>query len=246
MGMRPQPAPPRDPWAKAPVGELGDQLLPRWFILLVVALVPVALGVFVVAFFVLAPDPEATPAAARRPPPADGFTHAIGRFEVGPAEPVAYDAPCAELDGVHIAGAEFDRDLLRRALAGVCSTLPADAVDAVEAFAAAGGVVRFAAFEATGVDSAVELDVEPPRLLVNARFVQAERARWIAPLVVHDAVMWAGQPETAETALAAREAEAAVCRTLLGGEERSRGCDDAEAVVSLDDPLAALRAAGYR
>ena len=245
MPRRP-PSPPRDPWARAPVGVLAEPRLPRWFVLLAVVLVPVAVVVFVLAFFTFAPDPDATPAAARRPPPAGGFSHEIGRFEGGTAAPVAYSAPCPALEGVRIAGTERDREMLRRALAAVCTTLPEDARPAVEAFAADGGVIRFAAFEATGVDSTVELDADPPRLLVNARFVQAGRPRWISPLVVHDAVMYAGDPTSAETALAARRAEAETCRRVLGGQEPSRGCQDAAEVVGLDDPYAALRAAGYR
>lgn len=244
---RRQPALPRDPWAGAPVGELDDPLLPRWFVLLGVVLVPLAVGVLVAALFVFAPDPDATAPAARRPPPGGGFTHEIGRFELGPAAPVAYDAACAQLEGVRIAGAETDRELLRRALAGVCNTLAGGGIgEDVAAFARAGGIVRFAAFESTGVDSAAELDADPPRVLVNARFAQAGQPRWIAPLIVHDAVTLAGEPGTTETALVARRAEAEVCRRLLGGEPFSRGCEDAEAVVDHPDPLAALRAAGYR
>jgi hypothetical protein len=244
---RRQPVPPRDPWAKVPVGELEEPLLPRWFVLLALLLVPVALAVFVVAFFAFTPDPDELPPAARRPPPEGPFTHEIGRLEVGPNPPVAYAAPCPELEGVQIAGTDVDQAALRRALAATCTALDDAAVAAaVEAFAGAGGVVRFAAFEATGVDSVVDRAADPPRILVNARFAQAGRPRWISPLIVHDAVMLAGDPATAATALAAREAEAQTCDRVLGGEDRSRGCDDAAAIVALDDPLAALRQAGYR
>jgi hypothetical protein len=241
-----QPRAPQDPWAKAPVGELHEPLLPRWFAILALVLVPVALVVFALAFFGFAGS-ETTPPVARRPPPDGGLTHAVGRLEVGPTPPVAYEPACPELDGVRIAGTDADQELLRRALAGVCRAVPDPAVaEAVEAFAAAGGVVRFAAFEATGVESAAEHTADPPRILVNARHVQAAQPRWITPLVAHDAVMLAGDPASAETALAARRAEAEACRQVLGTEAPSRGCEDAEAVLAIDDPLAALRAAGYR
>lgn len=236
---------PRDPWAAAPTGELSDPLLPRWFVLLAVVLVPVALVTAVLAFFAFSPDE--LPVAERRPPPGDELTHDVGQFQVGEADPVPYDAACPALDGVRIAGTPDDLDLLRRALAGLCNTdLPADAVTALAGFAAEGGVIRFVLFEATGVDSAADLDGDPPRILLNVRFSQMGRPRWIAPVIAHDAMMLAGDPQQAETALRAREVEAAVCERLLGTEDASRGCEDAYALLALPDPLDALRAVGYR
>jgi hypothetical protein len=234
---------PKDPWAKTRVGELGDPLLPRWFVILGAVALIAAIGTAIAAFIVF--GPEEVPVEARRPPPGAQLTHEVGEFLVGEAAPVPYDAPCSQLEGVRIAGTASDQALLRQSLAGLCNTpLPDDALAALTAFAADGGVVRFALFEATGIDSAAELD--GGRILVNARFEQMGRARWIAPLVAHDAVMLAGDPETAETALRAREVEAEVCRRLLGTEDPSRACEDAEAVLDLPDPLAALRAVGYR
>jgi hypothetical protein len=80
-------------------------------------------------------------------------------------------------------------------------------------------------------------------VLINNRFAGTDPL-WIAPLVVHDAVVLAGDPARAETALRARRAEAAVC-AALDVERPSRGCADAAALLALDDPLGALRAAGY-
>jgi hypothetical protein len=246
----PQPVRPgwereRDPWADAPVGELSEPLLPRWFVLLAIGAVVAAIAVLVGAFVVF--SPEEVPPEARRPPPAAGLTHDVGEYVTGESEPVAYDSPCAVLEGVSLAGTQSDRALLRQALAGLCNTrLAPDADAALAAFAEAGGVVRFAVFSSTGVDSTAETDGEPPRILVNAKFVRLDRPRWIAPVIAHDAVMLAGDPASAETAVRAREVEADVCRLLLGSEEPSRGCDDAEAVLALPDPLAALRSAGYR
>jgi hypothetical protein len=234
----------RDPWAKAPVGELSEQLLPRWFVLLGIIMVIAVIVVAIIALYFV--GPEEVPVEARRPPPGDSLTHEVGDYLVGELDPVAYDAPCPQLEGVRIAGTDSDQALLRSALAGVCNTaLPADAEDALADFAAAEGVVRFAVFEATGVDSAAELGADPPRILVNAKFVQLDRPRWIAPVVVHDAVTLAGDPHAAQTAVRAREVEAEVCRLLLGGEDPSRGCDDAAALLSLPDPIGALRSVGY-
>lgn len=233
----------RDPWAQADVGELQEQLLPRWFVLLclfgVVAVIATAIGAFLVF------GPEEVPVEARRPPPGEQLTHEVGEFLIGETPEIPYEAACPQLEGIRIAGTARDQELLRLALAGLCNTpLPSDAEAALARFAADGGVVRFALFEATGVDSAAQLDGE--RILVNAKYVQLNRSRWIAPVIAHDAVVLAGDPASAETALRAREIEAEVCRRLLGSEDPSRGCDDAEAVLALGDPLTALREVGFR
>lgn len=234
----------RDPWRRAPVGELGEQLLPRWFVVLGLVMVVVAIAALVAAFVVF--GPQDVPPAARRPPPGGGLTHDVGAYQVGASQPVEFTPVCPLLQGVHVAGTEQDQDSLRRGLAALCRTqLPASASAAIEAFAGAGGVVRFAQFEATGVDSAAVVDATPPLILVNARFARTE-ALWIAPVVAHDAVMLAGDAAAAEDALQARQVEDAVCDQVLSDRRASRGCVDAALVVSAPDPLADLRAAGYR
>lgn len=225
---------PRDPWRDAPTSELGDQVLPRWFVLLGAAAVLAALGAVVAAFLVFGPDE--VPAAARRPPPAGGYAHDVGDLNVGASEPVALDpVPCPELAGLRVAGSEADRAALAEGLAPLC-----DRPELVAPFAAAGGVVRFAQFENTGVDSTASLD--QPLILLNNRYAVTDPAQ-IAPLVVHDLVVRAGDPAAAQTALDARAAEAEACAELTID---SPGCRAAAAVLALDDPLAALREAGYR
>lgn len=234
----------RDPWANAPTSELGDQVLPRWFV--VTALAAVAAAVVVAAAALILPTRSTVPVEARRPPPSAEYTTAVGAVEVGTTEAVVYDAPCALIDGVRIAGSDADQAILRRGLAGLCNTgLPDDVRDAVRTFARNGGTVRFATFEATGVDSTGTRDPTEPVILVNTRF-QRTQPSWIAPLIVHDAVLRSGDPRTARTALAARRAEAVVCDRLVGADSDNRACADAEAVTSLDDPLAALRGVGFR
>ncbi|HVM14283.1 MAG TPA: hypothetical protein VM287_08125 [Egibacteraceae bacterium] len=241
-------APPRDPWRNAPVGELQEQLLPRWFVILALISVPVAVAAFVAAFTMFGSDE--VPVAERRPPPAGGLTHAVGEFAVGtaapvPYEPVAFDAgDCPALDGIRIAGEAADLAALSDGLDALCAVdLDPITADRVRAFAEAGGVVRFAVFEATGVDSTADLD--GGRILINAKFSQTNPA-WIAPLVAHDTTMLSLEPGQAEAALAARRAEDTVCAELLGDRLASRACDDAAALLAAPDPLADLRAAGYR
>jgi hypothetical protein len=205
----------------------------------------VAAAVALIAAFVVF-GPQEVPPAARRPPPGGGLTHAVGAYEVGPSEPVEFTPVCPRLQGVHVAGTQQDQASLRRGLAALCRVeLPEGAAAAVEEFASAGGVVRFAQFEATGVDSTAVVDASPPLILVNAKFARTE-ALWIAPLVAHDAVMLAGDPGSADHALSARRVEDAVCDQALADRRASRGCVDAALVLSADDPLAALRSAGYR
>jgi hypothetical protein len=231
----------RDPWRDAPSGELGDPLLPRWFVL--TAIVAVVVAVVVLALALLSTDREQLPVEARRPPPSPQYTTAVGAAEVGVSSPQPWESTCPVLDGIRLAGADADRAQLRRGLAGLCNVdLPPGAESAVTSLADAGGTVRFATFEATGVDSTARRD--EPVVLLNTRFGQTDPL-WLAPLVVHDAVMRAGDPRTAETALAAREAELAVCNSLLGTAERSRGCVEAAAITGMDDPLAALRSVGF-
>ena len=240
----PPPTNPRDPWRKAPVGELQDQLLPRWFVLLCVALVPVALVAIVAAFVVFGRDE--VPVAARRPPPAQGLTSDVGDYVVGTSDPVPYAEACPMLAGVQIAGTEADQQSLRLGLAALCNTsLPEVITDRVTLFASEGGVVRFGQFQSTGVDSTAAFDEQPPVILLNAK-LQRTDPLWIAPLVAHDTTFVTVDASTAAGALEARRAEDLVCDRILGGRRESRGCDDAEALLSSDDPEAALREAGFR
>jgi hypothetical protein len=233
-----------DPWEKTRVGELGDPLLPRWFAVTAVALVPVAVAVLVVALWV--PGRGHVPVAERRPPPAGGLTHAVGDFVVGDAEPVTYAQACPMLEGVRVAGESRDLSVLRTSLAALCNTRLDEATeDRLRRFAAAGGVVRFAAFEATGVDSTARVDAEPPLILVNARFSRTDPL-WVAPLVAHDVTFLDEEAARASGALTARRVEADVCARVLAGRGTSRGCRDAEELLSLPDPVLALRAAGFK
>lgn len=243
----------KDPWRKTPTSELADQVLPRWFVLTALALIPVALAAVVVVFVAFGSDP--LPPAERRPPPAGGLTTGVGDFTVGPSVPVPVEGLCPSLDGTQVAGTEADRAVLATGLQALCDIrLDAELALRLRAFAQAGGVVRFAQFEVTGVDSTAQLDASPPRILVNAKFARTDPT-WIAPLVAHDVTFLQRDPATAEAALAAREVEAMVCERLFTGHagsppapsrRPSRGCNDAAAVLALPDPLTALRDAGFR
>jgi len=232
----------RDPWRGTPTSELQDQVLPRWFVLTALALALLAVVTVVAAFVVVGSDE--VPLAARRPPPADGLTHGVGDYEAAPGDPRAVPDPCPALVGVRVAGDEQDRATLADGLAPLCGVALDPPVAAqLEAFGDEGGVVRLAAFEATAVDVTARLDGS--EVLVNGRFAAAP-PELVAPLVAAQLATLAGDPAGAATALAARRAEAAVCAALPEDVPRSRACADAQALVALPDPLAALRDAGYR
>lgn len=234
---------PRDPWRRTPVGELGDPLLPRWFVVTALLTIPVAI-VALVAAFALA-GPEEVPLAERRPPPAGGLVTAAGAMSVGESRPQPYEAACPTIAGIQVAGTDTERDVLERGLAVLCNIPVDDATaDRLERFAAAGGVVRFAVFEATGVDSTADLEGTPPRVLVNAKFRTTNPAH-VAPLVAHDVTFLDEDPASAEAALTARRVEHAVCERALAGQRPSRACDDAAELLAMPEPLAALRAAGF-
>jgi hypothetical protein len=230
-----------DPWRDAPSSELGDQVLPRWFVLTAMALAVVAATVVVAAL--VFPQRDDLPVEARRPPPSVLYTTDAGEVQAGLSQPQTYDAPCALLQGIRIAGTPVDQIRLREGLAGLCNIeLPDDVSADVREFAQQQGVVRFATFEATGVDSTASRDAAA--IFVNARFQRTDPL-WIAPLIVHDATMRRPGRASAEGALQARRAELTTCDLLLGTRARSRGCADAAAIIDLDDPIAALRAAGF-
>lgn len=240
----PPPTNPRDPWRKAPVGELQDQLLPRWFVLLCLALIPVALVSMIAAFVVFGKGGVGV--AERRPPPAQGLSSDVGDYVVGASRPAPYDAPCSMLDGVQIAGTAEDQRVLRLGLAGLCNTtLPPVIEDRVARFAANDGVVRFAQFQSTGVDSTAALAEQPPVILLNAKFQRTDPL-WIAPLIAHDTTFVNVNPATAAGALEARRAEDLVCDRLLSGRRESRGCNDAEELVGSPDAEDMLRGAGFK
>jgi hypothetical protein len=223
---------------------LQDQLLPRWFVLLCVALVPVAIIAIIAAFFVFGTDEVGV--AERRPPPTDTLSTDVGEYVVGESAPVEYEAACPLLSGVRVAGTAADQQALRLGLAALCNTtLPPVVADRLTLFAQQSGVVRFAQFQSTGVDSTAVIGEDAPTILLNAK-LQRTDPLWIAPLVAHDTTALAVEPATAAGALEARRAEDLVCDRILDGRRESRGCEDAEALLALPDPEAALRDAGFR
>jgi hypothetical protein len=238
----------RSPYEGARVEELEEPLLPRWFVLLALGAIPVALGVAVWAFVAFGPDD--LPVAERRPPPAPtgALTTDVGQYTVGESE--AVDLPlegCAPFQGVRAAGSEADRQRIDAALVALCDgPVPEDVARRIRLLGQRRGEIRFAQFQATGVDSTLDLGADPPRVLLNARFAREDTdPLWIAPLVVHDTTYLEAPVGTAASALEARTREADACERLLVDARPSRACEDAAALLALLDPVRALQAAGF-
>ena len=226
----------------------GEPVLHRWFVLLMLLLVPAGIAVTVWALTSF-DRPEVDP-AARRPPGDTTATHDRGEAihnedrttEAGPA--------CAA--DVELLGDPSARAALQRAVSAVCVTLerPAfrTAATGLERLAAEGGRIRMAVFELTGVESSTRLEDGRPVIELNAKF-QFENATRAAPAIIHElvhlAIGWPGDVVDVDSELAAVEAQHAACELLNLGDDPPRGCGDVAELLAEDDPRAELRAAGY-
>ncbi|MFO8075364.1 MAG: hypothetical protein R6T85_04520 [Egibacteraceae bacterium] len=226
---------PRDPYEGLPVDELDEPLLPRWFVLTLLVSVPVALVLFVVAFFGLGRGETTAP--ERRPPPTEATSADVGEVTAAQREPVGHDGACPQASRFNLVGAEADRARLAEALDALCELDVATA--ALAELAEAGRTtVRFAGFEAAGVEVASDDAV----VMLNARLAGRPAAE-LAPLLAYEARLVTADRLDARAVVDARALEAAVCDELLA--EPTRGCEDARAILALDDPIATLREAGF-
>lgn len=231
-----------------PQDALGAPLLPRWFAIAMVVLVPA--GLIVVAWAFLSIGRPSIDPAARRPPGSATVTHERGDAalnEIRSAEP---GPGCAA--GITLVGDASARAIARRALEEVCRLLPREGFAAarrgLERWVKAGGVLRVAVFELTGLDSSARTEGGAVVVELNAKFQFEEGAR-AAPAIVHElthlAGDWPGQPLTAEAELEAVRTQLAACERLSPTRDPPRGCRDARELLAEPDPLARLRAAGF-
>lgn len=226
----------------------GEPVLARWFVLLLLPLIVIGIGVIIWAF--LAIEAEPLPVAERRPPGSATVTHDRGEAALNDVRQLEEGPGCAQ--GITLVGDAGARAAGRRALGSLCQLVTTGSFPAVEEglerWAAADGRLRFAVFELTGVDSSARIEDGRPVVELNARF-QFEDATQAAPFVAHELVHlageWPGAAPSAEQELAAMEAQDAACQRLVFRDQPPRGCVDAEELLELEDPVAALRAAGY-
>lgn len=226
----------------------GGPLLARWFAIAMVVLVPIGLVVVIVAFLSIGGSSIAP--AERRPPGSATVTHERGAATLNQIRTAEAGPGCA--DGVTMVGDDAARQVLAAALAATCQILQRPGLEQAAAgldrWATEGGVARIAVFELTGVDS--DARIEDGELIVelNAKF-QVEGGARAAPALVHELTHLAGgmpgEVVTAHAELEAARAQREACQRLVFAEEPPRGCEDVEELLTEDDPLAELIAAGY-
>ncbi len=228
----------------------GEPVLARWFVIAMLVLVPIAIGVTVVAFLAI-PRGDAVPPAERRPPGDAAVTIDRGDAQLGESTESEDGPGCAE--DIELIGDRGTRAASRRALDGLCRLLGMGqyptAREGLREWRAADGQLRFATFEIAAVESSAR--VEDDRLIVelNARFLFEDAGR-AAPTLLHQLVLiadpaWPGQPVSAASELAAAQAHADACARLSFEGQPPRGCLDVEELLAEEDPLGALERAGF-
>lgn len=226
----------------------GEPILPRWFAAAMVVLVPLGIAAIIVVFLVTRSDPIAP--ELRRPPGSDAVTHDRGDAVLNRID-LEEDGPEC-VGGVTVVGDESALAAGRAALAATCQLLQSGAFhsadEGAEAWAASGGILRFGVFELTGVDSSARREGGRLVIELNAKF-QFDRGDRASPTIIHELVHlgsgFPGRAVTAEDELAAVHAQGAACERLAFRDEPPRTCLDADELLALDDPLAALVEAGF-
>jgi hypothetical protein len=228
----------------------GEPVLHRWFVVAMLLLVPVALVVTVWAALSIQRDELS--AAERRPPGGPSVTIERGAAEFPATQDVEPGPTCSQ--AIRIVGDDGARAAGRRALAGACALLDSgafpEAARGLRAWAQAGGQLRIAAFELTGVESSTRLEDDRLVMELNAKF-QFEDATRAAPAVLHQLVLLAdpafpGTAISAERELLGAQTQADACARLRFPDEPPRGCLDAAELLDEDDPIQALVDAGYQ
>ena len=228
----------------------GEPVLHRWFVLAMLALVPVALGVTVWAW--TSADRTPAPAVERRLIGTATVTIDRGAA-VLPTEATAEDGPsCAA--AVRVVGDDAARAAGRRALAATCTLLRAGDLPAAAAglteWTAGPATLRLVTFERAGVDASVRIEDGVTVMELNARYAFEDAAR-AAPAVVHQLGLvadpaWPGAVVGAGAELTATQETATACDRLSFPEGPPRSCRDAAEVLAAPDPYATLVAAGFR
>lgn len=233
----------------------GTPLLARWFVIamLLLSLVAVAMTVFALTRRA-APPAEVFPAAERRNPGTAEVTHQRGPVVIADDTSVSQPVTCAPQ--VRLVGDEGGRATLRRGFGVLCAQLEADDGSLSQVAAglaqldAAAGIARIAQAAATGVDSSARIEDGIPVIELAPKF-QFENARVGAPFLAHElfhlgSENWPGSPVTAADEAAAMRVQLEVCDALRAPEDvLPRGCRDAAELLGDDDPVDALREAGF-
>lgn len=234
----------------------GEPLLARWFVLSMLVLSLAAVGLTVFALTQRdTPPAEAFPAAERRNPGTAEVTHDRGQLVL--AEDTTESTPVTCAPDVRLVGDQGGRATLQRAFGVLCQQLAEDddgtlaqVVAGLAELDDAAGIARVAQAVATGVDSSARIEDDLPVVEIAPKF-QFDNARLAAPFLAHELFhlgdeAWPGAPVDAAGELAAMRVQDEVCRALQEpADTRPRGCRDAAELLATEDPLQALRDAGF-
>jgi hypothetical protein len=228
----------------------GEPVLARWFVIVMLLLVPVAVGVSVIAW----------QAASREPPPA------IERRSVGTAEITSArgDALFPETEASEPGPACAEDALLtgdrsavsaaRRALSATCQLIAGGdfplASAGLTTWLEAGAITRVGTFERSGVDASARDEDGRITLEINARYLFEDATR-AAPVVVHQLGLigqpdWPGTPVSAQAEAAALAEQLRACSRLSLPDGVPRPCRDAQELLAIDDLVGALIEVGFR
>jgi hypothetical protein len=227
----------------------GEPVLARWFVVVMLLLIPAAIGVTIWA--VLSIPEGDIDAAERRPPGTAEVTYDRGDAMLGETLDAEAGPACAA--NMELLGDEGGRAAARVAMRAVCEALRTPGLDEARdgLRAMAGGQLQFAIFERSGVESSTRVEDGTPTIELNAKF-QFEDAARAAPVVIHELTLlggeFPGQPVGALAALRATEAQLLACDSLdlLAEDDPPRGCLDAAELLEQDDPVEQLLDAGLR
>ncbi len=228
----------------------GEPVLPRWFAIIMVILVP--LGIAITAWAFLSIESEDISPAARRPPGTAEITHERGGAALNEIVDTEDGPGCTA--GMTLVGDIGARAALRRALSTVCGLIARDELGldltaaGVDAAVREGIRVRMAVFELTGVDASSRVEDGTIVMELNAKF-QFRDASSAAPILAselaHFAQGFPGRAVSAQSQLAALLEQRIACKNLTARGDLPRGCLDVEQLMLDPDPLAALIAAGF-
>ena len=228
----------------------GEPVLQRWFVIVLLVMVPVALAVTVWAFMAI--DREPLSAAERRPAGGPEVTIARGEAMLSETRDAEPGPGCSQ--AIRVVGDPGSQTAARTALEGVCDLIDTgdfpEVREGLVTWIAGDGQLRIATFELSGVESSARLEDDRLVVELNAKF-QFEDPRRGSPALVHQLVLltdpgWPGQTVGVTTELRAAVLQQRACDVLdLAGEE-SRGCRDAAELVAAEDPVADLLDVGFR
>lgn len=228
----------------------GEPLLQRWFVIPMLVLVVAGIGVTIWMFSALLVK-DAITVAERRPPGTAEITHDRGQAVLNDTLETEPGPGCAS--AIELFGDRGGRDTVRAAMSATCQLLQSGdfplAEEGLRRFAEAGGQLRVAVFELTGVESSARVERQQLVIELNPRF-QFERGFRAAPMLIHElthiGASWPGEAVSAEAELEAMRAQHLACERLSLGDEPPRGCLDAALLVDDPDAIQQLLDAGYR